>query len=361
MLTKKIFTTAGLVLSLLIYSCGTISTADLEQSIKSEFQKKLASDSLYIEFEMTVLEVSLTEAKPVSASQTGAVEAEKSWWARLIDAIKGAPVSFDGVVTVLYDYDRCNVPITAEASGAGHSWELAPAAFDFLKNAVYIPMIPVKGDEFRMGCTSEHGSDCYNKESPAHIVTLSDFLIGKYPVTQRQWMLVMGDNPSEFKGDSLPVESVDWNDAHNFIKKLNAMSNKRYRLPTEAEWEYAARGGIMSEGVKYAGSGNAEEVAWYDENSEETTHPVGTKGPNELGIYDMSGNVAEWVEDRYGVYTDAPRTNPTGPSSGSTRVNRGGSWDVDARYCRTSNRNDNTPESRYNSLGFRLARSVKSQ
>ncbi|GBU23024.1 hypothetical protein R80B4_02937 [Fibrobacteres bacterium R8-0-B4] len=360
MRTRTIFIFIGLTLALLVCSCGTVSTEDLEQSVKNEFQKMLASDSAYVEFEMTVLEVSLTEAKSAPASQTGAA-AEKPWWEKLIDAIMGGAVRFDGVVTVLYDHDRRNVPITAEASGSGRSWELAPAAFDFLKNAVYIPMIAVKGDEFRMGCTSEHGDDCYIKESPAHLVTLSDFLIGKYPVTQREWTLVMGDNPSEFKGDSLPVESVDWNDAHEFIKKLNAMSNKRYRLPTEAEWEYAARGGIMREGLKFSGSGNADDVAWYDENSGEATHPVGTKSPNELGIYDMSGNVAEWVEDRYGLYTDASRTNPTGPSSGSTRVNRGGSWDVDARYCRTSNRNDNTPESRYNSLGFRLARSVKSQ
>jgi formylglycine-generating enzyme required for sulfatase activity len=359
MRTKKVFIRAGLALALAVCSCGTIPAEALEQSIKSELQKKLDTDSKYAEFEMAVQEVNLTRAKSAREPQT---EAQGQGWAVWIDRIKlmiFGTARYDGIATVLFDYDEYAVPISAEADISEYQWELKPEAFDFLENAVYIPMLPVDGDKFYMGCTSEQGNDCYNKERPAHIVTVGDFLIGKYPVTQKQWTRVMENNPSEFKGDDLPVENVSWNDAQDFIKKLNSTSGKRYRLPTEAEWEYAARGGIKSEGLKYAGSGSADDAAWYDGNSGETTHPVGTKRPNELDIYDMSGNVWEWVEDRFGEYGNDPKTNPTGPPSGSTRVNRGGSWDSDARYCRTSNRSDNTTESRYSSLGFRVARTPK--
>jgi hypothetical protein len=360
---KTLFLCAGFALSFFICFCGpAVSTEELARIVKGELQGRFDSDSIYREFEMAVLEVSLTETKLMPAPQSAAVKG--GWWAELIDNIKeavSAPACFDGVVTVLFDYDDYAVPISARVTGSEYVWELKPGALDFLKDAVYIPMVSVSGDKFYMGCTSEHGGDCYNKERPAHVVIVGDFLIGKYPVTQKQWERVMENNPSEFKGNDLPVESVSWNDAREFIKKLNAASNKRYRLPTEAEWEYAARGGVKSEGQKYAGGGSVDEVAWYDENSGETTHPVGTKRPNELGIYDMSGNVWEWVADRYGEYSATEKTNPTGPASGSTRVNRGGAWDGDARYCRTANRSDNTPESLYNSLGFRLARTVKSE
>jgi formylglycine-generating enzyme required for sulfatase activity len=216
-------------------------------------------------------------------------------------------------------------------------------------------MVFVKGGTFTMGCTSEQGSECLNSEKPSHSVTLSDFYIGKYEVTQKQWVHVMGSNPSYFKGDDLPVENISWNDVQEFIRKLNQQTGKRYRLPTEAEWEYAARGGNKSGGYKYSGGNNIGNVAWYKYNSGSNTHKVGTKSPNELGIYDMSGNVYEWVSDWFGSYSSGAQTNPAGPSSGSRRVLRGGSWYDYAEYCRVSNRGNRSPDDRYFNLGFRLA------
>ena len=180
--------------------------------------------------------------------------------------------------------------------------------------------------------------------------------MGKYEVTQAQWKAVMGSNPSRFKGDNLPVENVSWDDVQAFIRKLNQLTGKRYRLPTEAEWEYAARGGNKSRGYKYAGGNNIDEVAWYDGNSGERTHPVGKKRPNELGLYDMSGNVWEWCSDWYDedYYGNSPQNNPQGPASGSSRVFRGGSWLNYAILCRSASRYYSTPDSRYGLIGFRL-------
>lgn len=217
-------------------------------------------------------------------------------------------------------------------------------------------MVLVEGGTFTMGATPEQGSDAYDDEEPAHKVTLDSFYIGKFPVTQRLWKAVMGSNPSYFKGGDLPVECVSWDDVQTFLRKLNAATGKPYRLPTEAEWEYAARGGNKSQGYKYAGSNDPDLVAWYSgNNDDETTHEVGTRFPNELGIYDMSGNVLEWCQDWSGSYSSSPQTNPKGPNSGSNRVYRGGSWFDDAGYCRVSIRFDGTPGHRDNDLGFRLA------
>jgi formylglycine-generating enzyme required for sulfatase activity len=220
---------------------------------------------------------------------------------------------------------------------------------------VEIEMVFIQGGTFSMGCTGEQGEDCYDSEKPVHQVTLSNFYIGKYEVTQAQWEAIMGNNPSSFKGGKQPVEEVSWNEAQEFIKRLNAATGKKYRLPTEAEWEYAARGGNKSRGYKYSGSNNIDEVAWYDNNSGSKTHPVGTKKANELGIYDMSGNVWEWCNDWYGNYGSSAQTNPAGASSGSNRVDRGGSWDYDARYCRVAFRNFYSPGNRNNGLGLRVA------
>lgn len=218
-----------------------------------------------------------------------------------------------------------------------------------------IEMVYVSGGTFTMGGTSEQGEDAESYEKPTHSVTLSDYYIGKYEVTQAQWRAVMGSNPSHFTGDNLPVEKVSWNDIQDFITKLNAQTGKNYRLPTEAEWEYAARGGNKSKGYKYSGSNTIDDVAWYTDNSSSKTHPVGTKQPNELGIYDMSGNVFEWCQDWYGSYSSSSQTNPTGPSRGSRPVLRGGSWYYFADYCRVSFRNYYTPDYRSNGNGFRLA------
>ena len=218
-----------------------------------------------------------------------------------------------------------------------------------------IEMVYVAGGTFTMGATAEQGSDADSDEKPTHSVTVSDFYIGKYEVTQAQWKAVMGSNPSYFKGDNLPVENVSWNDIQEFIKKLNAQTGKRFRLPTEAEWEYAARGGNQSKGYKYSGSNSIDDVAWYTDNSSSKTHPVGQKTPNELGIYDMSGNVYEWCQDWKGSYSSSSQTNPTGPSSGSGRVLRGGSWSISAWSCRVSYRFSDYPDPRLDGGGFRLA------
>lgn len=215
-------------------------------------------------------------------------------------------------------------------------------------------MVYVQGGTFTMGATDEQGSDADIDEKPAHSVTLSSYYIGKTEVTQELWEAVMGSNPSEFKGNRKPVEQVSWNDCQTFISMLNALTGKNYRLPTEAEWEFAARGGIKSKGYKYSGSNTLDDVAWCEDNSGETTHEVGTKSPNELGLYDMSGNVWEWCNDWYGNYISSPSNNPTGPGSGTYRVNRGGSWYLIAGCCRSSNRNLNTPDFRYIHLGLRL-------
>ncbi|MBX7242557.1 MAG: SUMF1/EgtB/PvdO family nonheme iron enzyme [Bacteroidia bacterium] len=215
-------------------------------------------------------------------------------------------------------------------------------------------MIPVRGGEFIMGETVKWYQ--LGADNPAHTVRVDNFLIGKYPVTQNLWEAVMGNNPSHFKGKDLPVERVSWDDVQLFIQKLNQLTGKSYRLPTEAEWEYAARGGNKKDVTKYSGSDNIENVAWYGSNSGGKTHPVGQKSPNGLGIYDMSGNVWEWCSDWYSSYSSGSQTNPTGASSGSYRVNRGGSWYSDARFSRTSYRGNNSPTIRFYNIGFRLSR-----
>jgi formylglycine-generating enzyme required for sulfatase activity len=220
------------------------------------------------------------------------------------------------------------------------------------KTIAGIECVLVKGGTFTMGCTNEQSGQCADDEYPSHSVTLSDYYIGKYEVTQKQWQDIMGSNPSYFKGDNLPVENVSWNDVQTFINKLNAKTGKKCRLPTEAEWEFAARGGNKSRGYVYSGSNDLNEVGWYNGNQ---THPVGIKSPNELGIYDMSGNVWEWCGDWYGDYSTGSVTNPVGPSHGSYRVNRGGSWNANSQICRVAFRDRYTPSHSRNNLGFRVA------
>ena len=220
---------------------------------------------------------------------------------------------------------------------------------------VSFKMIGVQGGTFTMGATSEQGSDADNDEKPTHQVTLSSFSIGETEVTLELWQTVMGSNPSYFKGPKRPVEQVSWDDCQTFIRELNKLTRRNFRLPTEAEWEYAARGGLKSNHTKYAGSSSIGDVAWYDGNSGNLTHDVATKRANELGLYDMSGNVWEWCQDWDGSYSSGSQTNPKGASSGSNRVYRGGSWDDDAWYCRVSIRNSRPPSYRSDNLGLRLA------
>ena len=209
-------------------------------------------------------------------------------------------------------------------------------------------MVYVSGGTFIMG------GDDSSDQMPTHSVTLSSYYICKYEVTQALWRAVMGSNPSNFKGNNLPVENVSWYDCQTFIKRLNSYTGRNFRLPTEAEWEFAARGGNYSRHYKYSGSNHIDDVAWYIDNSNKRPHPVGTKQPNELGLYDMSGNVGEWCSDWDGSYSSYSQTNPTGPNSGSFRVHRGGFWRYNARYCRTPERNSKTPDYCVNYIGLRL-------
>ena len=225
----------------------------------------------------------------------------------------------------------------------------------FTVNGVSFEMVRVKGGTFRMGATSEQENEADSNEKPVHSVTLSSYYIGKTEVTQALWQAVMGSNPSNFKGSDLPVGSVCWDNCQEFIQKLNRLTGRNFRIPTEAEWEFACRGGNNSRGYKYSGSNNLGSVAWYNGNSGGKTRPVGTKAPNELGIYDMSGNVWEWCNDWYADYTANSQTNPTGPQSGSLRVCRGGGWDNYAGSRRSSNRSNSSPTNRSSSLGLRLA------
>ena len=254
---------------------------------------------------------------------------------------------------------RCGRPLqrTAEqVMSENHLNTSEPSEQTFMVKGVEFKMIKVEGGTFSMGATSEQGSDADDDEKPVHSVTLSDYYIGETEVTQELWEAVMGSNPSYFEGDNQrPVENVSWNDCQKFIKKLNRLTGKEFRLPTEAEWEYAARGGKYSRGYKYSGSNNADEVAWYDSNSGSKTHPVKTKKDNELGLYDMSGNVWEWCNDWWGCYQSNSQTNPTGPSEGESRVLRGGGWCYFDMGVRVSRRDYLTPGYRHIIIGLRLA------
>ena len=222
-------------------------------------------------------------------------------------------------------------------------------------DGVSFKMIAVEGGTFLMG-SPESDTGAFGDEMPQHEVTLSNYYIGETEVTQELWEAVMGSNLSKFKGPKLPVEKVSWNDCQEFIGKLNAQTGKTFRLPTEAEWEYAARGGKKSKGYTYSGSNAIGNVAWYSDNSGKTTHEVGTKQANELGIYDMTGNVWEWCQDWYGetYYENSSTTAPQGPASGTDRVLRGGSWFISARYSRVAYRGYSEPGIMDITIGLRL-------
>ncbi len=282
--------------------------------------------------------------------------------------LSGMSANAQGIIVNKTDGTKVSYPAEEVESITTYGYDDTPvnpnpsegSAETFTVGGVSFTMVCVAGGTFSMGSSD---SEAASGEQPVHSVTLSGYLIGETEVTQALWLAVMGSNPSYFKGDDLPVENVSWDDCREFIGKLNVLTGASFRLPTEAEWEYAARGGNKSVGRKYSGSDTIDEVAWYYYNSyalgsshpDYGTHPVASKSPNELGLYDMSGNVWEWCQDWYGSYSSGSQTNPTGPSSGSDRVFRGGSWNHFAWYCRVSYRRYDSPGYRYNGLGLRLA------
>ncbi len=222
----------------------------------------------------------------------------------------------------------------------------------FVDPTTAMAFVKVPGGCFQMGDTLGGGS---SDEKPAHEVCLDSFYMAQYEVTQGEYSKVVGSNPASFRrGERYPVEQVSWSDAQAFINTLNELSNRTYRLPTEAEWEYAARSDGQEE--KFAGGDDIAEYAWYAENSGRSTHPVGSKQPNGLGLHDLSGNVWEWCQDWYGsgYYAESPRDNPIGPPSGTYRVTRGGGWNDTARSLRLTDRNSKTPGYRNARFGFRL-------
>lgn len=246
-------------------------------------------------------------------------------------------------------YEPLTSSIVINSANTSFSFTMKEDVQQQIINKIINNMVLVEGGTFTMGGK-------YKISKPVHQVTLSSYSIGKYEVTQEEWEAVMGYNPSNFKGAKRPVENVSWDVCQEFIRKLNTITGKKFRLPTEAEWEYAARGGNKSKKYKYAGSNTAGSIAWYNNNSNNETHNVGTKQANELGLYDMSGNVFEWCQDWYGDYSSNSQTNPKGPADGylGGRIIRGGSWNSNAvhvsfrfisSYLRTGN----------SDLGLRLA------
>ena len=221
-------------------------------------------------------------------------------------------------------------------------------------NGVTFKMVKIEGGTFMMGAPSSD-AEAYSNEMPQHCVTLSEYYIAETEVTQALWKAVMGSNPSHFQYPDRPVEEISWNDCKTFIEKLNQLTDKQFRLPTEAEWEYAARGGGNSHGYKFSGSDNVDDVAWYTDNCGGETHAVKTKAANELGLYDMTGNVLEWCSDWMAAYTADTVTNPQGPAAGFKRVLRGGSLYNDARRLRVTRRSEYNPTFTDYSVGFRLA------
>ena len=264
------------------------------------------------------------------------------------DVNKDGRVDMDDL-TVLVNYLLTNQWPTDDA-------HLPYGSKSFYLNGVGFSLIPIEGGTFTMGATEEHTADADEDEYPAHEVTVSSFYMSQIEVTRQLWLEVMGTTPGHFScGFCRPVTHVSWNDCQEFIAKLNELTHSSFRLPTEAEWEYAARGGKLTHSYLYAGSDNIEEVAWYGGNpAGNISHNVAMKKDNELQLFDMTGNVREWCQDYYGPYSSEPQTDPTGPESGYYRVVRGGSYTDRVAWCRVARRFHNSPNTTSYYIGFRL-------
>lgn len=289
---------------------------------------------------------------PITANIKYSVDNENDWFEVAVTEM-GLEVGYarnykmqsrSGTITLHIGETDKNIVINQEACAWYESFE----------------MVNIEGGTFYMGAqktdanSNNYDTNAYVIESPVHQVQIDDFSIGKFEVTQEQWEAAMGYNPSTIVGKAMPVDSVSWEDVQIFIETLNLASGLNYRLPTEAEWEFAARGGNLSKGYLYSGYSVIGACAWYYSNSESTTHDIGTKEANELGIYDMTGNVREWCNDWFDYYDSNLATNPQGPSSGSMKVNRGGSWTTPSVNCRNSYRHTDYPNEAAQDLGFRL-------
>lgn len=316
----------------------TISNEEENLWYTSYVYAKLGSNSkMYVESDGVLYERSLTN-KQLSNGKGGWLETpSSSYYAGW--SMTDEKIPMDSLVTLKYN---------------GAATEAQRVVIrDIVSNLVL-----VNGGTFTMGATADQGADASDNEKPAHQVTLWTYLINKYEVTQNEWSTIMGTSKTQWTvgaGKKYPAYYVSYNECQSFVSKLNTLSNITFCLPTEAEWEYAARGGNKSKGYKYAGSNTIEDVAWITTNAESKTHPVGLKSANELGLYDMSGNVDEWCLDLYGSYNSSSQKNPTGSSTGSYNIQRGGSWNSSATYCRVSYRNYYWPEYGYSDYGFRLA------
>ena len=332
------------------------------------FSQKVSNVDAYQEGKNIVITYSLSEAGMVSAVYCS-TDGGRTW---------GAPlrhVSGDVNKSVSAGSHRVVWDVLSEREhlkGENICFKVEAGNQLFTVNGVSFEMVRVEGGTFTMGATAEQGSDAFDNEKPTHQVTLSSYSIGKTEVTQALWQAVMGKSVRQIAsengwnthgvGSNYPMYYISYEDCQTFIRKLNALTGKNFRLPTEAEWEFAARGGNKSRGYQYSGSNALNDVAWYWNNSDKKTHPVATKASNELGIYDMSGNVYEWCNDGYGSYTSASQTNPTGSDSGWLNrvfsgfdpVFRGGSLDSYAESCRVSYRRSGAPSFREDYFGLRL-------
>ena len=315
----------------------TLSTRRMQEEYQRQAQ---AASSTQQAASTSFTEAAVSQSRPVEAIPSTPEPASQN-------VVAAAPIAHETVQKPKIEEEK-TIKFTIQEDDK-------PLSKEDLLLKLITDMVLVDGGIFVMGATSEQDDDAWELEFPAHQVKLSSFYLCKYEVTQELWEAVMGYNPSKCQGRNLPVDMVSWDDCQKFIEKLKDITGIQFRLPTEAEWEYAARGGNKSARCKYAGSIEAGDVAWYNQNSEDTSHPVGRKMPNELGLFDMSGNVWEWCADWQNFYSDDIQSNPIGDYPSQGRIQRGGCWKQDASLCRVSFRGVCAPALRSQDSGLRLA------